>query len=292
MVKHLFILAAASTFLCGFELFWSTNSDVDRGNKYYKAKQYKKALKAYNQALKTMPDNENLRFNRGTLFYQLGLHAKQGGRAQAFQMAKEEFLRAINIRHHQRKALSLYNLGNTYIQLGRLPSVMEAGKPRQVSLEERIGLYKQAISTYIQALKLNPMVREIKYNLEVALHELKMLEEAEKRQQKKNKKNNKDKKDKKKKQDKKEQDKKKQDKKEQDKKKDKKEQDKKKQDKKKKDKKKDKKEQDKKKKQKQKKRRIPLDQRALNALKNQEKPLQLRPFMLNQRGSVEVKRDW
>ncbi len=167
-----FMLLLSTPFLCGFDLFRSSNSNVEQGNTQLKAGKLKEALSFYSQAAKELPDEPGVFYNLGIAHYQMG----------QFREAREAMLKATSGGAAALKYKSFYNLGNSLFEQKQ---------------------YKEAIGAYVRALQLNPRHKASKWNLELALRmlkeeeEKKKKEEQDKKDQEKNKDQQKDKQDKK-----------------------------------------------------------------------------------------------
>jgi Ca-activated chloride channel homolog len=183
-------LLALAPLLFGFGLLEKRDPQVEAGNAALKSGKAEEALTHYDQAVKKLPGDSGVHFDRGAALYALS----------RFDEAGQEFLRATDSKDPGLKASAFYNLGNAYFKKEK---------------------FKDAVSAYTRTLGLKPEDKQAKWNLEIALRKQKDQDEKDKKKQ-----DDKNKKDQDKKDDKKDQDK-KDDKKDQDKKDDKKDQDKK-----------------------------------------------------------------
>jgi Ca-activated chloride channel family protein len=159
--------------LFGFDLFKSSNHDVQQGNAAMKAGKAEDALAAYDKAAAKLGNDPAVHFDRGAALSALS----------RFDEAAEEFLRATEAKDGTLKESAFYNLGNAFAKKNK---------------------FKEAIEAYKRALALDPRDASAKWNLELAQKQQK--EEEKKKQDDKNK--DKDKKDNQDKKDKKDQDKK------------------------------------------------------------------------------------
>jgi Ca-activated chloride channel homolog len=180
-------LLALAPLLFGFGLLEKRDPQVEAGNAALKSGKAEEALTHYDQAVKKLPGDSGVHFDRGAALYALS----------RFDEAGQEFLRATDSKDPGLKASAFYNLGNAYFKKEK---------------------FKDAVSAYTRTLGLKPEDKQAKWNLEIALRKQKDQDEKDKKKQ-----DDKNKKDQDKKDDKKDQDK-KDDKKDQDKKDDKKDQ--------------------------------------------------------------------
>ncbi|MEJ2568065.1 MAG: tetratricopeptide repeat protein [candidate division WOR-3 bacterium] len=110
---------------------------VNKANKMYQKEKYEEAYEIYKDASILYPDKEKIKFNLADCAYQL----------KRYREAGDEFARLTTSKNKEIKQKSFYNLGNVF---------MEAKQ------------YDQAISSYKQALLLNPKDKRAKRNLEIA----------------------------------------------------------------------------------------------------------------------------
>ncbi len=125
---------------------------VNKANKLYRKEKYEEAYEIYKDASILYPDKEKIKFNLADCAYML----------KRYREAGDEFARLTTSKNKEIKQKSFYNLGNVF---------MEA---RQ---------YEQAISSYKQALLLNPKDKRAKRNLEIA----KMMKQQQEKNQDKEK---------------------------------------------------------------------------------------------------------
>ena len=154
--------------LYGFDPFNTSNSNIEQGNALFKSGKIKEALTAYDKAVKELPDEAGVHYNRGIALHKLG----------KFKEARDALLKATMATDPSLKAKSLYNLGNAHLSLKK---------------------YKEAVAAYKRSLQLNVGHRSSKWNLELALRKVQEQKKKDK-QKKKNKKNKDNKKNDKKKQ--------------------------------------------------------------------------------------------
>ena len=138
----LLLLAPA---LGGWRPFAAQHPAVKAGNDAYAAGHYDDALKAYDRALKQEKhpgDRARIQFNRGTTL------AAQG----KVKQARKAFDAALDGADDSLKARDFYNLGT---------ALLRTHDP------------KHAVNAFIRSLKLDPQDAAAKYNLELALRQLK-----------------------------------------------------------------------------------------------------------------------
>ncbi|HVV52041.1 MAG TPA: tetratricopeptide repeat protein [Polyangia bacterium] len=165
-------LLAAVPLLLGFGVLEKRDPEVEAGNAALKAGKAEEALGHYDQAVKKLPADAGVHYDRGAALYALS----------RFEEAGQEFLRASEAHDPALKASALYNLGNAYFKKEK---------------------FKDAVAAYTRTLELKPDDKQAKWNLEIALRKQK---DEEKKQQDKKDQDDKDKKNDQKKDDKKDQD--------------------------------------------------------------------------------------
>ena len=124
-------------------------SEVEKGNRQFHAGEYEKARESYRKALEKVPGSSVATFNLGDSEYKL----------DEFSGAEKSFLEAIESGNRELLAQAHYNLANSLFKQGEI---------------------EESIEGYKQALRLNPVDRAAKHNLEFAL---KQQQEQEKQQQ-------------------------------------------------------------------------------------------------------------
>lgn len=149
-------LATLLPALAGFDLLQRPNRAVDQGNDRMKGGKAEEALAEYDKAVRALPADPGVRFNRGVALFQLSRHGE----------AVEEFLRATEARSPALKAAAFYNLGNTFFKGEK---------------------YSEAVEAYRRSLAIDPTNLNAKWNLEIALKK-KVEEERKKQEQDKQKK--------------------------------------------------------------------------------------------------------
>ncbi len=138
----------------GFDLLWSHNRNVTRGNELLAGGKAKEALAEYDEALKRLPDDPGVRFNRALALAELG----------QLDDAQKDLVRASESPDVGLKARAHFNLGNA---LGR---------------QEK---WKEAVEAYTRALTVDPRYFDAKWNLEIARRKLKEQEEKKKQEEQK-----------------------------------------------------------------------------------------------------------
>jgi Ca-activated chloride channel family protein len=124
-------------FLFGFELLQSPNRAVEAGNAQLKAGKPEQALAEYDKAVKALPADPGVHFDRGAALYALS----------RYDEATQEFLRATEAKNTPLKASAFYNLGNAFFKTDK---------------------HEDAIAAYRRALQLDPNDIRAKWNLELA----------------------------------------------------------------------------------------------------------------------------
>ncbi len=146
-----------------------TYSKNKRGNNLYKNKEYKEALKVYDDAILLSPSDSRLKMNKGSAHYQLG----------EFDKAEEAYNAALSSDNKQQLADAHYNLGNILFREG---TQMYQQGPQQ-ALEK----FKSAYDHYVKSLEIRPSDTDTKWNLQLAHQVMKKLEQQQKQQQDQNK---------------------------------------------------------------------------------------------------------
>lgn len=138
-----------------FAMFVTTGfaiGELERGNRYYRAKRYAEAVREYEKAIERGNQSAEVRYNLGTALLQLGRYDEAG---KQLQLALREMRTDLRERAY-------YNLGNRYLQNARKGGG-DADATRQ--------LLDGAVEAYKQALRLKPGDMDAKWNLELALRE-------------------------------------------------------------------------------------------------------------------------
>jgi Ca-activated chloride channel homolog len=146
-------LLALAPLLFGFGLLEKRDPQVEAGNAALKSGKAEEALTHYDQAVKKLPGDSGVHFDRGAALYALS----------RFDEAGEEFLRATEAKDPALKASAFYNLGNAFFKKEK---------------------FKEAVSAYTRSLGLKPDDKQAKWNLEIALRKQKDKEEKDKQDKK------------------------------------------------------------------------------------------------------------
>jgi tetratricopeptide (TPR) repeat protein len=118
-------LLALAPLLFGFGLLEKRDPQVEAGNAALKSGKAEEALTHYDQAVKKLPGDSGVHFDRGAALYALS----------RFDEAGQEFLRATDSKDPGLKASAFYNLGNAYFNKEK---------------------FKDAVSDYTRTLVLKP----------------------------------------------------------------------------------------------------------------------------------------
>jgi Ca-activated chloride channel family protein len=149
-VVRILLCGAVLVGTAGFDLLWSFNRNVKRGNELLAGGKAQEALAEYDLALKRLPDDPGVRFNRALALAELG----------QLEEAQKDLVRASESHDAGLKARAHFNLGNA---LGR---------------QEK---WQEAVEAYKHALAVDPRYFDAKWNLELAQRKLK--EQEKKKQQ-------------------------------------------------------------------------------------------------------------
>jgi tetratricopeptide (TPR) repeat protein len=145
------LLMMALPMLTGFDLLKRKDPNIEQGNRLLQAGKADDALKAYDRAVESLPEDPIAHFDRGVALYQLG----------RFPEAQKEFMRASEGHDTAVKADAYYNMGNALLK------------------QER---FKDALDAYKHTLGLRPEDRRAKWNLELALRRLKEQQQQQQQQ--------------------------------------------------------------------------------------------------------------
>lgn len=150
-------------FLTAFEPWRAPNPAVAAGNERMKEAKPEQALAEYEKAVKALPADPGVHFNRGAALFGLS----------RWDEAAQSFLRATEAKERPLKAAAFYNLGNSFFKA------------------EKFG---EAVEAYKRALAHDPTNANAKWNLELALRQKKDQEEKDeqKKDEDKNKKDDKE----------------------------------------------------------------------------------------------------
>jgi Ca-activated chloride channel family protein len=152
MKSPLLVVLLLFPLLAGFDLLQSPNRAVEEGNARLKAGKADDALGQYDKAVKSLPVEPGVHFDRGAALFALS----------RFDEAVQEFLRATEARTPALKAAAFYNLGNGLFKLEKYPD---------------------AIAAYRRCLAIDPTDVRAKWNLELALKKKKDKDEKDKQDQ-------------------------------------------------------------------------------------------------------------
>ena len=183
-IPAILVLAGAS--LCPFEVSAeSANSLARQGNQFYKQERYQEAADAYRQALEKEPTSAHILYNLGTTL------AKNKNPDQALQILEQTAKTpATGI---QRDAY--YNLGYTLTESADAeeenpdPAASPAGAPQPHSFQQQfdrqlhMGQLERALSSFREALVLDPNDNDARYNYETILKRIEELKEEESEEQ-------------------------------------------------------------------------------------------------------------
>lgn len=152
-----------------WSLLESRDSDVRAGNARLRNKDSKGALKAYDRAAKTLPDDPRVQFNRGLALLAQGKHEEA---RKAFGAASEPPAGAAL------RGKAHYHEGLSYLQEGDAlaakipPSRPEPGQatpqPEVASLQALEDAYKAAVGALTMSLRTQPGNADAAWNLELA----------------------------------------------------------------------------------------------------------------------------
>jgi len=130
-------------------LLASARSKNEQGNRLYEEKKYDEALKRYTEAQLEAPDSPQLHYNLGNVLFRKG----------DLEKARDEYRRALAAANPALDPRAVYNMGNTFLSQQQ---------------------YRDAVSAYQRALKLNPSDADAKRNLELALLRMKQQQQQPK----------------------------------------------------------------------------------------------------------------
>ena len=143
----------------------SLSGDIKAGNRYYKQRDYDKALEQYEAAGEESPDLDIVNFNKGTAYYQKG----------QYQKAIDSFTKALNTEDKETESDAIYNIANAKYKLGRANA--------ENNINSAVSLYRESLDYYKRAIELDEGSRDAKYNHELVERELKVLLDKLKNQQ-------------------------------------------------------------------------------------------------------------
>lgn len=120
--------------------FSKAGSGIKEGNKYYRAKDYYRAIGKYSEALRADTHNAAAIYNIGCALYKGGFYDTA---IKAFS--------AVHLKS-KKQAEAYYNLGDAYFKIGK---------------------FSKALKSYVKSLIIEPSDTSVKYNLEVTLRKIK-----------------------------------------------------------------------------------------------------------------------
>ncbi len=135
---RVFLIAFISSLFFVSGVFASAYHDNERGNKHYKSGKYNEALSAYGDALSKKPERAEIINNQANSLHHLNDN-------EAAILKYQEALK--HTKNSKLKSRIFYNMGNAYAKSDRM---------------------KEAVNSYMNALKFNPNDQDAKYNLELA----------------------------------------------------------------------------------------------------------------------------
>jgi Ca-activated chloride channel homolog len=166
------IIFIAAIVFCSFHMFVPESlarADVKRhirkGNRFYDKGHYQQALKEYTGALTTDSESLIANYNMGTALYKL----------EDYETAKGYFKRGLTSRDRALAQRSFYNLANTQYYLGI--------SKEDSSLSEAIGLLKESLRYYENAITMDTEDEDAAYNHDFVKKELDRLKERLQQQQ-------------------------------------------------------------------------------------------------------------
>ena len=121
---------------------------LKNGNEFYQKREFSKAIEQYQIAIKKKPDNTMLLFNLGNALYKSG---NLDEASKAFEKAAQQ------TSEKQFTAKAWYNAGVALFDLHK---------------------FREAFIAFKKALKLNPLDKECRENLQMAINELKKESES------------------------------------------------------------------------------------------------------------------
>jgi len=142
------LLLAALPLCLGIDLLHSRDKAVEEGNVHMKAGKPEQALGRYDEAVKRLPEDPGVQFNRGAALYGLS----------RWEEAAQSFLQATEAKAPDLKGAAFYNLGNAFFQAKK---------------------YGEAVEAFKKALAYNPGDQRAKWNLELALRNRKDQEDKD-----------------------------------------------------------------------------------------------------------------
>ncbi len=144
----------------------SYRSLVHEGNDFYRQGRFDDAKLAYEKSVRKDSGRLEGHFNLGNALYRAG--DQKGAIAQ--------YMKAIpRVRSGEQAEQSLYNIGNSFLSAGELAEKSGAQQPGQGS-ELAMDAYRQAVTAYKKALKVDATDENARYNLAYAQRKLRQME--------------------------------------------------------------------------------------------------------------------
>ena len=159
ILKSLFILWAALSSIAWLDPY---KDEVSRGNSRFHEKKYDEAGKHYKNAGKYAPgekDKKKLSFNKGDSQYM----------SEKYESAISNYRKSIQSEDREVQKMAFFNLGNTYMKMKK---------------------YREAVDSFVNALKIDPNYEKAKKNIEYILQNKK--DKQDKNKDSKDKKNKSD----------------------------------------------------------------------------------------------------
>ncbi|MGB2961659.1 MAG: tetratricopeptide repeat protein [Candidatus Omnitrophota bacterium] len=163
-LKSLAVTVAIVVLVCG-EARAGAAGDARKANKFYREKDYDKALELYDKALTEKPDDQKIQYNRAATLY----------RKKKFNEASQGFLRSLAGEDESIEEKAIYNAGNSEYRIG------EASEKKD--LAQAIADHKKALEYYKKAMGVSPDDIDAKYNYEFTLKKIRELEKQKEEQQ-------------------------------------------------------------------------------------------------------------
>ena len=165
-MNKIVLITMLSTILFGISVVYAQDyrSNTRKGNKAYNDTKYADAEILYRKALVSDSTFYKAQYNMGDALYK---QKQYDGAIKYYNKAIEN-----PATDSQTKSNAHYNVGNSYLQSG----LEDRNNPQ--SMEK----FKNAISSYSEALKINPNNEDAKYNLSYARKMLKQMQQQQQQQ--------------------------------------------------------------------------------------------------------------
>lgn len=139
---------------------------VHEGNDFYRQQQFEDAKVSYEKSVQKDSGRLEGHFNLGNALYRAG--DRKGAVAQ--------YMKAIpRVREAAQAEQSLYNIGNSFLSAGELAEKNGAQQPGQ-GAQLAMEAYRQAVTAYKKALKVDAKDENARYNLAYAQRKLNQME--------------------------------------------------------------------------------------------------------------------